>query len=756
MTGAVAPQARRDQWQDRVVLVVSPTPTHPQDYGNRKRIFRICRMLQDAGARIHFVHYASEAEWRRKLPIHAQAAMQKTWDAYYLVAPGRDLHCAPEGTHHLIDEWWDPQLEKTLQWLAERIRPDVAIVNYTWLSGALELMPSGTLKVLDTHDRFSGRKEMLESYGIAPEFFYTTEEEEAEALARADVVWAIKEEERLQFEEMTDRRVITVPHADPASPLPLRPLPADPADFEMRIGVIGARNQVNTRNLIRFLEVADKVFRAHLPPLKLVIGGTVCDLLEGVDLPFVEKLGWIDDVENFYRQIDVALVPMEFSTGLKIKVSEALSHGLPLIAHEHAFEGYRPFHPWHALPSFEAIAEACADLAFQGTEGLEPLRRASAGSHRAVVRDLEAGIAATGAAIAAAAPATLVLGDPAITVRGSFREQLAQGILGRLAERGHLLLYLDGIEDVSGATRLFAGLDPCRIHVSPAVRERLSASDIARLEDAGVRWAGLDQVIAGHEIRHLWLDRLPRPGERLARLRGVERIYLNLAMLRRADVAAVLEGEAGELLTPLTKVTLVGDCDRPLSSRLRRRLGAEQVLAAPLAATGDALRRSLLAPPFSSRKGLTVILEHPSEAIVEMAAAVAVSAGQNLVNVVTLETDETELRSDLQGGVLRRHLPGHVLDREALRLLRTTRLTAGFAPESLRAGTLLAALESAGHDVMRFGAPQTRTLLSCMRRMQARLIRPGEDMLPGRRQHAVFYSEPGWRRIRDHWAEPAP
>ncbi|MFC3119970.1 hypothetical protein ACFOHS_23030 [Jhaorihella thermophila] len=88
--------------------------------------------------------------------------------------------------------------------------------------------------------------------------------------------------------------------------------------------------------------------------------------------------------------------------------------------------------------------------------------------------------------------------------------------------------------------------------------------------------------------------------------------------------------------------------------------------------------------------------------------------------------------------------------------MRTTRLTAGFAPESLRAGTLLAALESAGHDVMRFGAPQTRTLLSCMRRMQARLIRPGEDMLPGRRQHAVFYSEPGWRRIRDHWAEPAP
>ena len=33
-------------WRHFEALVVSPTPSHPQDHGNRKRIFEICRALQ--------------------------------------------------------------------------------------------------------------------------------------------------------------------------------------------------------------------------------------------------------------------------------------------------------------------------------------------------------------------------------------------------------------------------------------------------------------------------------------------------------------------------------------------------------------------------------------------------------------------------------------------------------------------------------------------------------------------------------------
>ena len=55
---------------------------------------------------------------------------------------------------------------------------------------------------------------------------------------------------------------------------------------------------------------------------------------------------------------------MQFSTGLKIKVSEALSSGAPLIAHAHAMEGYPTDEPLHLLESFQAIAIELAKLSF--------------------------------------------------------------------------------------------------------------------------------------------------------------------------------------------------------------------------------------------------------------------------------------------------------------------------------------------------------------------------------------------------------
>ncbi|MEI9930869.1 MAG: hypothetical protein WDM89_10045 [Rhizomicrobium sp.] len=92
---------------------------------------------------------------------------------------------------------------------------DAFIVNYAWLSKALEFAPHGIFKILDTHDKVSDRKEVLASLGLGPEFFYTTKAEEAVALGRADLVWAIKDQEKALFEEMAKMPVLTLPHLDP-------------------------------------------------------------------------------------------------------------------------------------------------------------------------------------------------------------------------------------------------------------------------------------------------------------------------------------------------------------------------------------------------------------------------------------------------------------------------------------------------------------------------------------------------------------
>jgi hypothetical protein len=154
------------------ILILSPTPTWPLDYGNRKRIFSVCKNLKDRGARIHFLHYPSEGEWRHNYPKSAADIMTKQWHFSYLSPPTRYLHESAKGSDHEIDEWWDTGIEKFIGWLFSTNVFDALIVNYTWLSKALELVPPTTLKVLDTHDRFSNRGDLLEAHGIGREFFH--------------------------------------------------------------------------------------------------------------------------------------------------------------------------------------------------------------------------------------------------------------------------------------------------------------------------------------------------------------------------------------------------------------------------------------------------------------------------------------------------------------------------------------------------------------------------------------------------------
>ena len=62
----------------------------------------------------------------------------------------------------------------------------------------------------------------------------------------------------------------------------------------------------------------------------------------------VDILGPVDNVATFYDRVDVVLAPIERGGGMKVKVVEAMMHGRPVVATEHAMDG---------LP--QAIAEEC-------------------------------------------------------------------------------------------------------------------------------------------------------------------------------------------------------------------------------------------------------------------------------------------------------------------------------------------------------------------------------------------------------------
>lgn len=349
----------QDSARLRNVLVLTPTPSHRTHQGNRRRILRVCEALQQRGCRIHFVYFPRE--WNAAFDHGEYSAMVAAWDTVHVVAHNTIPAHSTESTHWNIDEWWDEAIGRYLIWLCSIVSMDMAIVNYAFFSKAFDFLPKRTLKILDTHDRLSDRRELLEANAVPAEFFYTTQEEEAKALNRADVILAIKEEERLFFQTLTDRPVLTLGHLEP----PTARAECSTDQGPLRFGLLGSNNSINRENFTRFLNIALPLFRQRAANLRLVIGGTISQSFQAADglADYVDVLGPFDDIADFYRHIDVSLNPFDFSTGLKIKVAEALAHDVAVIGTRNAFEGIATDQPLHRIDSLDELAEACLALA---------------------------------------------------------------------------------------------------------------------------------------------------------------------------------------------------------------------------------------------------------------------------------------------------------------------------------------------------------------------------------------------------------
>ena len=346
----------------RRALIVSPTASHPRDYGNRNRVWQTTHFLEAHGYEIHFVLYPIEDDWRNDVPRSA-AEMQAAWSSFTVIPPSIRLHAAAAGDYHAIDEWWDPQIGHYLEWLLARQSFTVMVVNYVFLSRAFEYAPGPVVKVLETHDIFSGRKEMLAELGVAPEFFYTLPDQEQIAFNRADIVIAIKDSEAKLIGQRTARDVVTLPFYTETDIPPNGAAMRPPAPDVLRVGFIGADNQVNIANTQRFLDTYERYERVYSPPMEIVIAGGVCRHLTPRG-ETVRLAGRVADIREFYDNIDVVVVPLSRSTGIKIKTGEALAQQVPIVATSNGFDGYPAVDEYHNLPSQPAVCEALVKLAF--------------------------------------------------------------------------------------------------------------------------------------------------------------------------------------------------------------------------------------------------------------------------------------------------------------------------------------------------------------------------------------------------------
>lgn len=327
-----------------LVLVVSPTPTHPANAGNRVRIARLLERLDQWQVPFHFVFFRAEdadddamvARWGRDRCTVLE--FKHPPDRANLWMRARRWCCRQIGIEFQapmpIDALYCPDLERRVMAVAAAFRPQVVMVEYVFYSWLLKSFGPSIRKVIDTHDVFTNRHERFRRAGVRAEWYRLSRRSERKGLSRADCIIAIQDREREFFSRLVDRPVVTVGHE-----VEICDLSRNEAAVPTLL-LVGSHNSINVDGARHFIAEIWPGIRAQLPEAQLEVCGGLCRYLEAA--PGMMLRGEIADLKEAYARAWVVSVPLRFGTGLKIKTIEALGFGKAVVSTPTGAEGLEP------------------------------------------------------------------------------------------------------------------------------------------------------------------------------------------------------------------------------------------------------------------------------------------------------------------------------------------------------------------------------------------------------------------------------
>lgn len=335
---------------------VSPILPYPTNAGNTRYARDVLSLIQSVHAEVDFVYFGNHPDFDE-----FNAELDQYFNRIVRVPVSSQTSSHPK-TYWGVDDWCEESLVREVADLVAQKPYDAVYVDYIWLSRVFDVVPRGTTKILNTHDAFTNRNRIFESIGRNADWYYTTADQEAHGLGRADVVLAIVEHEREFFQSLFRSGASTGPLIRWFPPMLSNRKPNRPRSRpgSLSIGFLGTKNQVNQLSLYAFLRDLDR-FSSGGPSIRVNVAGDISNMPEAfpnVDRIRVARKGFVWDPSAFYAANDLIAVPMIESTGLKIKFVEALEHGCPIVATQWGSRGLPVREPWHAVPSVEFLAYA--------------------------------------------------------------------------------------------------------------------------------------------------------------------------------------------------------------------------------------------------------------------------------------------------------------------------------------------------------------------------------------------------------------
>ena len=323
--------ARQRSLHGRILVIENQVPTPDRDSGS-VRLTAVLKAMLDLGFAITF------------LPANGWRSEPYT----------RRLERLGIEVLGVTDEWWEHISEMAQEishvWIA---RPEVA---QKYLARARSMLPKAMI-IYDTVDlhflRLERESASTSDPGLRKAALHQ-QIQELDLMDLADASVVVSPHELDMLSDRTSARIALVPNIHQVLDREI--------SLEGRRGIIfvgSFRHTPNVDAVVWFVREVLPLVVSKIPNVRMtIIGPDPTDSVLSLESENVRVTGWVVETEPHYEEARLAVAPLRFGAGVKGKVGEALTFGVPMVMTPIASEGMHLLHGQHAL-----IAEDPAEFA---------------------------------------------------------------------------------------------------------------------------------------------------------------------------------------------------------------------------------------------------------------------------------------------------------------------------------------------------------------------------------------------------------
>ena len=219
------------------------------------------------------------------------------------------------------------QLQSQFNNILKQISFDYIIISYVTWAPLIEdnKYLKNAVLINDTHDLITAQQKSKKRFRLGESF-----EREIKLLSLFDETWSQSSDEQYLFSQF-------LPGVHRFIPIMYKPQHFSnliPRTKKYDLIFVGSQNEHNKKSLNWFFS---EVYPLLSKEIMICVIGKICDYIPS--FPNVEKHLFVRELMDYYNDSKIAICPMLGGTGVKVKVVEAMSFGLPIVCNLRGLDG---------------------------------------------------------------------------------------------------------------------------------------------------------------------------------------------------------------------------------------------------------------------------------------------------------------------------------------------------------------------------------------------------------------------------------